>query len=152
VSVALLDINVLVALFDPEHVHHEAAHRWLAANRASGWASCPLTENGFVRVVSNKGYPGRRTEVADAIARLRVFRHSGDHHFWAEGLTLCDEGLFRPEHVAGPQQITDVYLLGLAVARKGRLVTFDRSINVRAAQGADSGRLLVLGTDEPAPA
>jgi predicted nucleic acid-binding protein len=68
--VTLLDVNVLVALFDPVHVHHEAAHKWFGQNRKSGWATCPLTENGMVRVLSNPAYPGRRTTVHDAIRRL----------------------------------------------------------------------------------
>lgn len=78
---ALLDVNFLVALFDPMHLHHEAAHEWFGRNRGGGWATCPLTENGFVRVVSNPRYPGRGTSTRDAIARLAEIRRSADHVF-----------------------------------------------------------------------
>lgn len=113
-------------------------------HRAEGWATCPITENGFVRVVSNRGYPGRRTTHVDAIDRLKLFQESGDHHFWTDSLTLRDSDAFRAEHLAGPQQLTDVYLLALAVAQQGRLVTFDRSIPITAAAGATPGHLVVL--------
>ncbi len=77
--IALLDVNVLVALFDPMHANHEAAHEWFADNRQLGWATCPLTENGVVRILSNPGYPGRMTTISDAITRLGSFRESGHH-------------------------------------------------------------------------
>jgi predicted nucleic acid-binding protein len=71
--IALLDVNVLVALFDPSHVHHEAAHAWFGLNRKARWATCALTENAFVRILSNPAYPGHRTTVEDGVARLRSF-------------------------------------------------------------------------------
>ena len=82
--VALLDINVLVALFDPEHAHHEAAHEWFAANRATGWATCPLTENGFVRVLSNPAYAPMPERPPALLGRLRAFCESGEHTFWPD--------------------------------------------------------------------
>ncbi len=97
---ALLDVNVLVALFDPMHAHHEAAHEWFAENRRDGWATCPLTENGLVRILSNPKYPGRMTTVGDAIARLGNFRESGDHTFWQDSVSICAE-VFQPDHVQG---------------------------------------------------
>src|SRR4051812_38398888 len=86
---ALLDVNFLVALFDPMHVHHEAAHEWFGRNRGEGWVTCPLTENGFVRVVSNPRYPGRGTSTRDAIARLTEIRQSPDHVFWPDSVSVC---------------------------------------------------------------
>jgi uncharacterized protein len=71
--VALLDVNVLVALFDPDHVHHEAAHGWFAANRAAGWATCPLTENGLIRVLSNPAYAVTPETPAAIVQRLAAF-------------------------------------------------------------------------------
>src|SRR5208283_2090850 len=73
--VALLDVNVLIALFDPAHVHHEAAHRWFGVNRKYRWATCPLTKNAFVRVLSNPAYPGQATTIEDALVRLRTLLH-----------------------------------------------------------------------------
>jgi toxin-antitoxin system PIN domain toxin len=142
---ALLDVNVLVALFDPMHVHHEAAHEWFARNRAQGWATCPLTENGFVRVVSNPRYPGRGTNLRDAIARLIEIRQSADHVFWQDTVSLCEGSSFQPAYIQGHRQLTDVYLLGLAVAHQGRLVTFDRVIPLKAVIGAKPQNLEVVG-------
>ncbi len=148
-GVALLDVNVLVALFDGNHTHHEAAHEWFAAHRELGWATCPITENGFARVISNVAYPGRRTTLRDAIDRLRSFRDSGSHEFWADALSLCSRNVFRSEHVSGHGQITDVYLLALAAANGGRLASFDRRIVIDAVAGATSANLTIIG--EPSP-
>lgn len=142
--IALLDVNVLVALFDPVHAHHEAAHKWFASNRRSGWATCPLTENGLVRIISNSSYPGRRTRVQDALERLTRFRDSGDHTFWPDSLTLCDVQLIRTAHLLGHRQLTDVYLLALAVRNGGQLATFDDGIPVAAVNGAKSDHLVVI--------
>lgn len=139
---ALLDVNVLIALFDPEHVLHRAAHEWFAKHRERGWATCPLTENGLVRILANPGYSGRRTTVSDAVARLSAFRASGDHEFWPDTVTLCAEGSFAFAHIRGHRQLTDVYLLALAVERAGRLATFDRHIEPAAVSGATAETLL----------
>jgi uncharacterized protein len=139
---ALLDVNVLVALFDREHVLHPAAHEWFAKHRDRGWATCPLTENGLVRILTNPLYSGRRTTVPDAVARLSAFRASGDHEFWPDTVTLCAEGAFAFAHVRGHRQLTDVYLLALAVERAGRLATFDRRIEPAAVAGATAETLL----------
>jgi len=143
--IALLDVNVLIALFDPVHGHHQAAHDWFARNRAQGWATCPLTENGFVRVICNPGYPGRRTPLPDTIHRLRLFEGSGDHAFWADSVTLCDDSFFLSAHIAGHRQLTDVYLLGLAVKNGGRLATFDRGIPISSVAGARKHHLVLIG-------
>ena len=148
--VALLDVNVLVALFDAVHAHHEAAHEWFGRNRKSGWATCPLTENGMVRVLSNPAYPGRRTTVRDAIRRLADFRQSGDHTFWPDSASLCDEILFRPAHLLGHRQLTDVYLLALAVTNGGRVATFDRSMPLPAVDGAKADHVAYLAQPRPA--
>lgn len=143
--VSLLDVNLLVALFDPDHVHHQPAHAWFSENRAPGWATCPLTENGLVRILSNPGYPGRQTTLRDAVARLAAFRSSGDHRFWPDTVTLCEEGSFAFQHVGGHRQLTDVYLLALAVAHGGRLATFDRGVQTAAVVGATPENLVWIG-------
>jgi uncharacterized protein len=142
--IALLDVNVLVALFDGVHIHHEAAHVWFERDRSLGWATCPLTENGFVRVLSNSAYPGRATTVEDAIDRLERFRLSGGHTFWADTVSFRSVELFRSIHIGGHRQLTDVYLLALAVQNGGRLATFDRSIPLHAVAGATAERLVIL--------
>lgn len=145
-SVALLDVNLLVALFDPAHASHEHAHRWYGPNRKHGWATCPMTINGCIRVLSNPAYPTVRATPAEVAQRLRGFCASPHHHFWPDSVSLIDESLFRPPMIGGHQKITDVYLLGLAVRNHGRLATFDRSIPLKAVLGAVPGNLAVPGT------
>lgn len=143
--IGLLDVSSLVALFDPEHVHHAPIHAWFGEHRRLGWATCPLTENGLVRVISHPKYPGSRTTVDDALSRLTRFRASGDHVFWPDSVSLCQPDLLEPRHVRGHRQLTDVYLLALAVARGGRLVTLDRAIRSDAVTGAAPENLAILG-------
>ncbi len=141
----LLDVNVLIALFDPAHPNHEDAHEWFRARRKRGWATCPLTINGSVRVVSSPGYPAIEASPAEAVSRLRTFCAGPDHQFWPDDLSLLDEARFRPALLQGPKQITDVYLLALAVRNGGRLATFDRAIPWRAVSGAAARHLEMLG-------
>jgi hypothetical protein len=143
--VSLLDVNVLIALFDPTHVHHDATHTWFGENAAHGWATCALTENAVVRILSNPSYPGRRTTLRDAASHLRQFCESARHTFWASSVSLLDTTRFRLNHVQGHQQITDVYLLCLAVHEGGRLATLDGAIALRSVAGAAASNLVVVG-------
>jgi toxin-antitoxin system PIN domain toxin len=147
-STALLDVNVLVALFDPAHPNHEEAHRWFGRNRKRGWATCPMTINGCVRVLSSPRYPTVEATPAEVISRLAILCSSAYHQFWPDSVSLLDSSLFRPQMIAGHQAITDVYLLGLAVRRKARLATFDRSIPLKALLGATSDHLELIGSAE----
>jgi hypothetical protein len=140
----LLDVNVLVALFDPGHLHHDAAHVWFAAVRASGWATCPITENGLARVISNPAYPGRRTAVADAVARLARFTRSGHHTRWPDDVSILDVARFDASRLEGHREITDAYLIALAVRRGGALATFDRSVRAAPVAGFSPEHLVVL--------
>lgn len=140
---ALLDVSMLLPLFDGGHIHHQAARGWYTANGKAGWASCPLTQNGFVRIVCQPKYP-RPARLRDALAVLRQQMGEADHEFWPDDLSITDETLFDPAFILGPSQITDVYLLGLAVRNGGRLVTFDRGIPVKAVRGAGMRHLVVL--------
>ena len=142
--VALLDVNVLVALFDPDHVHHDLAHDWFGVQRRHGWATCPLTEAGFVRVTSNPRFSPDALRPAASAAQLRRFCASGHHHFWPDQVTLRDEKLFDLAQARGHGQLTDVYLLGLARRQDGMLATFDRSIPLTAVSGASSRHLAVI--------
>ncbi len=139
-------MNVLVALFDPAHDNHEDAHRWFGRNRKYGWATCPITINGFIRVLSNPAYPTVEANPAEVAGRLRSFCSTTDHHFWEDSVSLMDESLFRPLMIGGHQKITDAYLLGLAVRNHGRLATFDRSIPLKAVQGVAAGNLVLIGS------
>jgi toxin-antitoxin system PIN domain toxin len=142
--VALLDVNVLIALFDPAHVHHEAAHAWFGPNKARGWATCPITENAVVRILSNPSYPGGHSTPTDLAKRLAQFCASGHHSFWEDSVSLCDSRLFRLRHVKGHRQITDIYLLAIAVHRRGRLASFDGGIPLHAVAGARGDHLCVI--------
>jgi hypothetical protein len=146
--VSLLDVNVLVALFDPDHIHHELAHDWFADHRAEGWATCAVTENGFVRVVSNPRYQPDAPRPAAVVDRLRRFCTSEHHHFWADPVSLRDAALFNLSVARGHRQVTDIYLLALARRQGGRLATFDRTIPLAAVKGAGDDTLAVIG---PAP-
>lgn len=142
----LLDVNVLVALFDPQHIHHDAAHRWFSTARVTGWATCPITENGLVRVIANPAYPGRRTTVADAADRLMRFTRSGHHSRWPADISVLDPDHVDVRHLTGHREITDAYLLALAVRHRGALATFDRSVRTISVPGFMPQHLVVLGT------
>ncbi len=148
-SVFLLDVNVLIALFDPGHPNHEDAHAWFGSPRKHRWATCPITLGGLVRILSSPAYPSFEASPGQVISHLRTFCSSPLHEFWEPGVSLLDETLFRPDFILGHKQVTDVYLLGLAVRRHGRLATFDRSIPLRAVVGADSRHVELLGNNAP---
>lgn len=120
----LLDVNVLLALFDSSHVSHDLTHEWWSKLKAPKWASCPLTENGFARVISNPKYPRVETTVNDALQRLRQFSEKSDHVFWPDSIALAGQTL----PPMGHQQITDYYLGLLAQENQGKLATLDRRL------------------------
>jgi toxin-antitoxin system PIN domain toxin len=143
--IALLDVDVLVALFDPAHLHHEAAHTWLREGREAGWATCPITENGFVRVVSHPDYPGNRVTVADAVERLSRFAESHDHHFWPDSTSLRRSSRIDTRLLDGHDRIRSAYLLLLAVQNEGCLVTFDPDVPLGAVPQATADHVVALG-------
>jgi hypothetical protein len=141
---ALLDVNVIIALLDPDHAFHERAHDWWAANRKRGWASCPLTENGVVRIMSRPNYSGKtRFTHGDLIARLGKFAGQSDHEFWPDDITLRDGKIFGAERIHSSRLITDLYLLALAAEHQARLVTFDHGIPLSAVTQARDANLCV---------
>ena len=140
---ALFDVNVLLSLFDAGHIHHAPASTWWALHKSAGWASCPLTQNGFVRVISKPGYQ-RPIALQTALSLLTEQLGQGDHEFWPDDISIVDERLFDHSRILGPNQITDVYLLGLAVKNGGRLVTFDRGLPIKAVHGAEARQIVVL--------
>ncbi|MCM3879211.1 MAG: VapC toxin family PIN domain ribonuclease [Vicinamibacterales bacterium] len=141
---ALLDVNLLVALFDPDHVHHELGHDWFADHRADGWATCPFTETAFVRVLCNPAYGAAVRQPVELIQRLEQFCASKQHVFWSDGLSLRDAKIFNPAFIAGHRQVSDIYLLGLARKMGGRLATFDRGIQLGAVAGATRSHLAII--------
>ncbi len=141
---ALLDVNVLIALLDGSHLHHRATTKWLAGQARSGWASCPVTQNGCIRLLSLPAYPSPQPPAAIA-ERLAAATNDRSHAFWPDQISLLEPSLISWNHVLGARHITDVYLLALAVANRGCLVTFDRSISLAAVAGAQARHLVVLG-------
>ena len=140
---ALLDVNVLVALLDGGHLHHRTAMDWLAAHARAGWASCPLTQNGCLRVLSLPAYPNPQPP-AQVAERLAAAAGDRSHAFWPDSVSLLEPNRLRWERVLSTRHITDVYLLALAVQQQGCLVTFDRSVAIDAVPGAQKKHLVVL--------
>jgi hypothetical protein len=142
---ALLDINLLIALLDPDHAFHERAHAWWEANRQAGWASCPLTENGVVRIMSNPNYSRRlRLTPEDLVSRIATFAAQAGHEFWPDDVSLRDPLVFDQARLLSSRLLTDIYLLGLAVKHGGRLVTFDQDIPLSSVRSATASHLVVL--------
>ena len=140
---AFFDVNMLLAMFDPGHMFHRTAMAWWAVNKSDGWASSPLTQNGYVRVISRKSYQ-RPVSLPDALRSLRLQIAAPGHEFWADDVSLLDSHSFDHARLLSARQITDVYLLSLAVKHGGHLVTFDRGIPLMAASGARPEHLVVL--------
>lgn len=140
---ALLDINVLIALLDAQHVHHHVAARWLQDNIDQGWASCPLTQNGVIRIMSQPAYPNPLA-VASVARRLAEAAAAPWHRFWPDSTSLLEDGSVHWPRVLGSRQITDVYLLTLALRNDGRFASFDRRIDPGAVPGAGPQHLVVL--------
>jgi toxin-antitoxin system PIN domain toxin len=124
----LLDINVLVALFDSAHVNHDSAHAWFGRTGALSWATSPITENGFIRVLSSPTYPTVLATPSEIVERLARFCALPGHVFWPDDISLMaalDAGT--RARLQGGHQVTDFYLAALAVFKAGRLATFDGS-------------------------
>jgi toxin-antitoxin system PIN domain toxin len=142
---ALLDINVMIALLDPDHAFHDRAHAWWEGNHHLGWASCPLTENGTVRIMSSTGYSREiQFTLGELIEQIRLFSTQTDHAFWQDSVSLRDEAIFAGDLIHSSRQLTDLYLLALAVAHKGRLATFDGKIPLTAVRHAKEKNLCLI--------
>lgn len=142
---ALLDVNVLIALLDPDHTFHGRAHLWWKNHAKAGWASCPLTENGVVRIMSHSNYSRKlRLTPHDLVGLLARFVSGSDHEFWPDEISMRDAVLFDPSRQNSSRLVTDIYLLALAVRRGGRLATFDQDIPFAAVRSASASHLAQL--------
>lgn len=140
---ALLDINVLLALLDRDHVHHQRARAWLSEEIDQGWASCAITQNGFVRIISQPRYPSpiSPSQAIDMLSRATSTRY---HEFWSCTASILDADTVNRSRVHSSKQVTDAYLLALAVENDGRFVTFDQSIVLSAVPRAGQQHLVAL--------
>ena len=141
---ALLDINVLLALLDSAHQDHDRARQWFTAEVGHGWASCAITQNGFLRIRSQPNYPHGVSRPRDALEALAAAVSTVHHEYWDCSISLCTPELIDPSRLLGPRQVTDVYLLALATARDGRFVTLDRRVRLDAVPTATSANLVVM--------
>lgn len=142
-SRSLLDVNVLLALLDSDHIDHERAADWIDDEIGSGWASCAITQNGFVRIISQPRYPSPITP-AEAVELLARTCDQPHHEFWPCDVSLLDGDAVDRTRVHGHRQITDAYLLALATRHDGRFVTFDQSIAISTVPGATRAHLVTL--------
>ncbi|MBU3665588.1 MAG: PIN domain-containing protein [Chthoniobacterales bacterium] len=137
----LLDVNVLIALTDPLHDHHRRATDWFEADAYRAWAACPLTENGFVRIVGQRNYPNFAGDAHAAREVLEKLCLLSGHQFWPDDLSLRDRTKFK--HLPDSRQLTDCYLIGVAVARKGCLATLDRGMDASLVRGGSRALFLI---------
>lgn len=128
----LLDVNVLIALVDPAHVHHDAVHDWFARVGAAAFATSPITENGLLRIVGHPKYPNSPGPPGVIAAALAAVRQLPGHAFWPDSISLADRSLADPSLLASHGQVTDSYLLALARANGGQLATMDRKLATEA--------------------
>jgi toxin-antitoxin system PIN domain toxin len=139
----LLDINVLIALIDPAHVQHDRAHEWFRAGGKKAWATCPLTENGLLRIVGHTRYPnsaGTPAAVAELLASLRALP---GYEFWPDTISLLDAARVDSNRLLDSAQVTDSYLLALALERGGKLATFDARLVTDAVIGGPKALHLI---------
>jgi uncharacterized protein len=124
----LLDVNVLLALLWPPHTFHQSALRWFARKARQGWATSPITEAGFVRIVSNPRFSQDAPSIRHAISVLRESQSHPTHQFWADELKVAEALEPFEASLRGHQDVTDAYLLGLAIHKRGKLATFDQAL------------------------
>lgn len=140
----LLDVNVLIALLDPAHVHHDDAHDWFSAVGHKAWATCPLTENSVLRILGDQRYPNSPGNPAAVAELLAEFFAQPGHHFWPDDISILDRQKLDPTRLLTSHQVTDSYLLALAHAHAGQLATLDRRLITDAVKGASSALHLIV--------
>ena len=127
-SVFLLDANVLIALAWPDHVFHRRVMSWFARNSRQGWATCPITQSAFIRILSSPAFSPKALSPRNALTALEMNVKLSGHRFWADEISMTDVFQQVGDRIVGHRQITDAYLLALAEHHHGRLATMDESI------------------------
>jgi toxin-antitoxin system PIN domain toxin len=139
----LLDVNVLIALLDQDHIYHDRAENWFADEGSADWATCPLTENGAVRILGHSRYPKGPGNPAAVAALLIALRQVGGHSFWTDDISLFDTAYVKVAAIGSAAQVTDTYLLALAASRGGMLATLDRRLSAAAVPGGTKALHLI---------
>ena len=140
---ALLGVNVLIALIDQSRTAHDSAWQWMESKIESRWATCPITQNGCLRIMSQSAYPNHRT-TREIAARLREATDQQFHQFWPDDSSILANDTVNWDLLIGPRQLTDIYLLSLAVHNNGRFITFDTKISMEMVQGAANRHLVII--------
>jgi toxin-antitoxin system PIN domain toxin len=141
----LLDVNVLIALIDPAHVGHDASHLWFEREGRRDWATCPITQNGVIRIVGHTSYPNSSGSPAEAAEIVRRLCALDGHCFWPDDVNLFTGDVIDTSEIRSHKQVTDTYLLALAAARAGKLATLDHKLSVRAVRGGRGALHLIDG-------
>lgn len=131
----LVDVNILIALVDPGHAFHALASNWFIDVGRAGWATCPIVQNGAVRVFGHSRFPGGPGTTTAAAALFRPWFEEPAHIFWPDDISLLDHELIDPALLGAAARITDTYLLALAVRQGGKLATLDRRLSPAAVRG-----------------
>ncbi len=131
----LLDVNMMLALSWPGHKSHSSAQKWFGRNAPKGWATCPMVEAGFVRILSNPAFSTRAVSATEAIAALEISTKHPSHQFWPDDISLVGGLANLQDRIRGHQQITDAYLLALAIQHRGKLATLDKRLGALVAGG-----------------
>ena len=142
-TVYLLDVNVLIALVDPAHIQHDQAHKWFARIGHRGFATCPTTENGLIRIIGHPKYPNSPGPPSVALQSLIAIRGLSDHKFWPDDLSIADAEFVAPERLTSHSRVTDSYLLALAHANGGRLATMDQKLATEVVPGGKKALELI---------
>lgn len=139
----LLDVNTVLALLDPRHVFHDAAHAWAERAPDAIWLTCPLVQNSVIRVASQTAYPNHLGTAAAVRGILEDFCASPRHEFCPDDISIIQQGVIVRPDLLIPSRVTDLYLLALAHHHRAKLATFDRKIPADAVAGGP-GALVLL--------
>jgi uncharacterized protein len=143
VTVYMLDVNVLIALVDPAHIQHDSAHDWFARVGHKAFATCPLTENGLIRIIGHPKYPNSPGPPSVVLQSLSAIRGLPGHKFWPDDPSIADARFLGPELLSSHARVTDGYLLALAHSKGGRLATMDQKLAAEVVPGGKKALSLI---------
>lgn len=143
-AIHLVDVNILIALAWPSQEHHRIVSDWFASAAENGWATCPLTQCGFVRISSNPKFIPNAVSPLEAVSLLREMTSHRKHSFWPDAMQIMDAEYFGRFNITGHRQITDAYLLGLTILNGGKFVTLDRGVASLVKSSTDRAHVVII--------